>query len=76
MCQRNNCKCKSLGLSCTELCGCVSCSNNVVDDDDDNEYEEVSATDSDSESENESDFFDSEDDDFFLESLIIVFSCC
>ena len=63
MCQRDNCKCKSLGLSCTELCGCVSCSNNVVDDGDD--YEEVSATDSDSESENESDFIDSDDDDFF-----------
>ena len=58
MCQRNNCSCKSLGLPCTELCGCVSCSNNIVEDDDVDDYEEVSTS-----VESESEFFDSDDED-------------
>lgn len=58
MCKQNNCKCKSLGLPCTELCGCVSCFNKILDDDDESDDdEEVSTNDSDS----ESDFCDSDD---------------
>ena len=35
MCQTNRCNCKSLGLPCTELCGCKNCDNQKIDEDED-----------------------------------------
>lgn len=71
MCKRNNCSCKSLGLPCKELCECVRCWNNVVEDDNVDDNEEVSTS---GESESESKSFDIDDDDKDFILLFLVFA--